>query len=148
MTIDPETGALRWGDGAELGPAMACDEWRVTRAARQAEPWISEGTWCSYRLPEVVDAEGPWTVIAWFHEQRLWQVTLMSTRAEFGAGWGDWSRNRELARRDFHDAWLREVLGPRRSFAWGTVNSLFDMKSASSSITLHFPGDGPRLNAP
>ena len=55
--------------------------------------------------------------------------------------WSDWSRERELARKEAHDKWLNEVIGTRRSFPWGSVSSDFDAKTGGSEITIEYGED-------
>lgn len=60
----------------------------------------------------------------------------MALGDEFGAGWDGWSEAKEQARRAFQDRWLTQVLGGRRSFAWGKVASVFDARGGGSSILI------------
>lgn len=62
----------------------------------------------------------------------------MALGDEFGGGWDDWSELKEQARRVFQDEWLTQVLGRERSFAWGTVGSVFDARAGCSSILVDY----------
>lgn len=52
---------------------------------------------------------------------------------------GDYDRECELRRKDYHDAWLKAELGnPPYEYPWGTVRSWFDAKSVVSDIIVIF----------
>ena len=73
----------------------------------------------------------------WFHGSFLRRVSIQCADAEFGSSWSDWSKERELARKRFHDSLLQSVLGKdwnHQRFSWGAVDSGYDPKGGFSSI--------------
>ena len=76
---------------------------------------------------------------AYFHEQRLILVSTCVTLPDDGSGWDDWTLEREMRRKDVHDAWLRSYLGePPWSFAWGSIWSDYDPRSGGSNWGMSF----------
>jgi hypothetical protein len=57
----------------------------------------------------------------------------------------NWSEARELARKELHDAWLRNEIGPPPyRFPWGRLESSYDAKACVGDILISFESD-PRL---
>ena len=53
--------------------------------------------------------------------------------------WSDWSKEKEMARKDRHDKWLANQLGkPPYKLAWGQVFSVYDQQSGGSSIIVRY----------
>ena len=86
MKLDPKTGTLVVG-AREIGPEMKT-------------------------LRGVADEGRAWMIIARASGGRLAQITLVCEDASFGAGWDDYTEEKEHARRAVHDAFLERDLGP------------------------------------
>jgi hypothetical protein len=95
-----------------------------------------------------------------FEGERLDSYSLWLMDARHGSSWRDGSEEKELARRDAHDAWLVVTFGSgerrgtekgpelRYTFPWGEVWSSFDAGGGSSSIGVRFRrGDEPGADA-
>lgn len=56
-----------------------------------------------------------------------------------------WNEERELARKELHDAWLRNEIGPPPyRYPWGRLGSSYDAKDCVSDIMITFDKN-PRL---
>ncbi len=67
---------------------------------------------------------------------------MCHTDRRFGASWDDWSEEKELARKAWHDDWLKRtstITAPRK-YVWGRVASSYDERSADSSIEVTYAG--------
>ena len=54
-------------------------------------------------------------------------------------GWDNWSYEKELNRKSIHDEWLKNNIGdPPYIYSWGSIESLYDSKSAVSIIDISF----------
>jgi hypothetical protein len=51
-----------------------------------------------------------------------------------------WSAKANEKFKQYHDQWLNKVLGRRRVFNWGTVESNHDIKSGDITIDIRFAG--------
>jgi len=94
-----------------------------------------------------IGGEGFWGGI-FFRGERLSSVDLCVILPESPSLWPAWSMERELARRDFHDALLERDFGVlgldggvqhpgcsrRHCFPWGSVSSIFDAITFESRI--------------
>jgi hypothetical protein len=53
--------------------------------------------------------------------------------------WFEWSKEGELRRKENHDAFLREQLGPPPcNFSWGRVVSVIDSHDSSARISIRY----------
>lgn len=50
--------------------------------------------------------------------------------------WDNWSKNKELELKETYDVWLNSKIGTKRNYDWGTIASVYDAKSGSSSIII------------
>ena len=139
MKIDRETGDVELPElGAALGPTTVRDAWLASAAAQGSAVGVRNEPWCSYAARTFAVDGRAWQLSASFHGQTLWRVALVALGEEFGAGWDGWSERKEQVRRVFQDRWLTQVLGGARTFAWGTVASVFDARGGSSSILVDY----------
>jgi hypothetical protein len=91
----------------------------------------------SFALPTVQFEGHSFAWSLWFHGSVLQRVSIQCADTEFGSSWSDWSEERELARKRFHDSMLQAILGENWShqrFPWGAVDSCYDQKGGFSSI--------------
>lgn len=139
MEIDRETGVVDVPElGGALGPGTVRDAWLASPAGLGSAVGVQIEPWCSYAARAFAVDGRPWKLSARFHGQTLWRVELVAIGDEFGTSWDDWSEAREQARRRFQDRWLTQVLGPGRTFPWGTVGSVFDARGGGSSILVDY----------
>jgi hypothetical protein len=135
--IDRETGALvlpagRIDRGLTLG---AFERSPLGRACKRND--VGTG-WVHFDLPNQTGGKRTFGVRVSFERERLDGFTLWLVDPRFGTSWDDASEEKELARRDAHDAWLGEMLGAARDFPWGEVWSTYDARDMSSTIGVRF----------
>ncbi len=95
--------------------------------------------WCSFRLQDIPQSNTKLGIVLQFQGEHLISLTLFHDAARFGTSWADWSEERELSRKAFHDLWLsRDLCVPAGKYSWGDVSSSYDAKSGSSSITIRY----------
>lgn len=139
MRIDAETGTIEVPElGGSLAPTTTRDAWLASAPAQGGRVGVQNEPWCTYAARAFTVDGRSWTLSARFHGQALQLVELMALGDEFGTGWDDWSKLKEQARRVFHDRWLAQVLGRRRTFAWGEVASVFDERGGYSSVLVRY----------
>jgi len=57
---------------------------------------------------------------------------------EMHPSWDSWSKGKEQVNLVRFKNWLEEQFGELRSFEWGSVEAVYDPKSAGSSIKVHY----------
>lgn len=66
-------------------------------------------------------------------------IYMMKLRMQVGESlpsWLNWSEDNELELQKAHDKWLKSNFGdPPYNNSWGTISSIYDPRSGSSSIT-------------
>jgi hypothetical protein len=100
---------------------------------------------CSYdaRLPAGVLLQLPVHLTAYFYDQQLESVSIMASDDRFGTSWNDWSEEKELDRKLFHDQWLANTIGATNAvYPWGQLSSEYDAKSGFSAIDLRYSWQG------
>ncbi|WP_157772443.1 hypothetical protein [Lacunisphaera limnophila] len=104
------------------------------------KPLTINPPFASYVLPEQSIDGRAYSVSLWFREESLSHVQLCDTGDEFGSSWEDWSEEKEKKRKQHHDRLLVSLLGRSREygFGWGRIESLFDLKAASSYIVISY----------
>ena len=76
-----------------------------------------------------------------FYDSDLTSVDLFADDERFGTSWADWSKEKELQRKRFHESWLGKVLGNDRypyDYDWGSVASFYNEKAGFSYITVRY----------
>ncbi len=87
--------------------------------------------------PDAASSDTTWHITATFEGERLFSLRLALLRG--GGGWSSWSLDAEQAAVAVHDGFVIAWLGPRPwQFAWGSVWSDFDPRSASSFINVRY----------
>lgn len=64
----------------------------------------------------------------------IYSLDLCNSDSAFGESWSEWSKEKELARKQTHDQFLRNIVGSQEKFSWGSIYSVFDEKAACSYI--------------
>ena len=136
--IDRTTGQIQLpSDGIHVGPLLVREHFLASPLAKQRRELVRNEPHCSFVLPTVRFHDHSFAWSFWFHGSVLQRVTIQFVDAEFGSSWSDWSEERELARKRFHDSFLQSELGTNwrhQRFSWGTVDSSYDPKGGFSSI--------------
>ncbi len=142
--IERTTGEIRLPLGGTcISPALTREQFLASSLASQSREVVRKEPHCSFGLPTLQLSGHAFVVSLWFRGSRLHRVSIQCTDAEFGTSWSDWSEERELARKRFHDSLLQSALGPKwmhQRFPWGTVDSGYDTKSGFSSIGVTYEG--------
>ncbi|HWH67939.1 MAG TPA: hypothetical protein VNT26_01030 [Candidatus Sulfotelmatobacter sp.] len=136
--IEPITGEIQLpSDGIRVGPALSREHFLASPLANQSRELVRNEPYISFTLSAVAFAGHSFAWSLYFRGSVLHRVSIECADAEFGASWSDWSEEREMARKRFHDSLLESALGQnwrRRTFSWGKVDSDYDAKSGFSSI--------------
>ena len=143
MKIDPATGriafhALRFTPGPKLTRA----EFLRMPVAAASTPGDRHGPWSRYQLPVVPQRDTELYAVLHFEAERLASLDLFHSAERFGRSWAEWTQQRELARKAFHEHWLAAELGLKEGrYRWGEIRSVYDPRGGASliSITYHVP---------
>ena len=140
MTVDKDTGSIILPEiGASISASLLCSQFLQTPAFAGASVVVRNDPWGSYRLPDIAQAGSRLCLVLQFHGERLQALTLCHDADRFGASWSEWSEERELARKAFHEDWLTRELGIRFGhYPWGDISSNYDPKGGFSSILIRF----------
>lgn len=148
MIMHADTGCLALPElgGVLLSPTLSRTQFLRSPALSAVAPCVVNAPWCSYRLPDIPQADTEVGIVVQFHGERLMWLCLCHEAARFGQNWSDWSRERERDRERFHEHWLRAVLGvlPGR-YDWGEIASRYDECGGCSAITIRYGCDGGSL---
>lgn len=135
--LDSHTGDFVFSTGERLGRASSL-------SALFASPLGARGTimpanatpWRTWVVTDAASGDTTWHITATFDGERLFALRLALLR---GGDWSSWSLDAEQATVAAHDRFVTSWLGPRPwQFAWGSVGSDFDPRSATSFITLRY----------
>lgn len=98
---------------------------------------VKNEPWCSWNISPAEWNGKEWYATVHFHGDQLHAIHIGAGSPEFGTSRNDWSEEKELRRKQYHEGVLRDELGPPPyDFSWGTVASVFDSKGGTSSIII------------
>jgi hypothetical protein len=136
--MDPSNGSFKFCRGAvEVGPGLTRSQFLESALAQDARVAVQNEPWCSWDLAERPDGAPQLCIRLSFHSDTLESIALSDTSIKERT-WEDWSREEERRREERHAQWLRDVLGRRTTFAWGTVWSGYDEKGGFASIVIRY----------
>lgn len=140
MTIDAHTGFIVLTEiGAFISPSLLRSQFLQSPAFSEAQVLVQNEPWCSYGLPLIPLADTQLSLTFQFEGEQLHALCLAHVAPRFGTGWKDRSEARELERKAFHEQWLAGETGVSAgSYPWGEISSIYDAKSAASSIVIRF----------
>lgn len=135
MQINVTDGSVAFA-GGNIDPRLDRTAFLSTPLGAKAERWFVNGPFETYRFfpePGVV-------ATADFRDGHMLNVSLAFDLPDDSPE--NWSTPHELARKERHDAWLREHLGePPYRYNWGQVESVFYHQHCGSEITVSYqPG--------
>jgi hypothetical protein len=140
--IERTTGQIRLpSEGILVGPSLTREQFLASPLASQSREIVRNEPHCSFALPTVQFDGHSYAWSLWFQGSVLRRVSIQCADAEFGSSWSDWTEERELARKRFHDSLLQSVLGSDWSLQrhpWGSVDSSFDPRSGASSFGVSY----------
>ena len=92
-----------------------------------------------YLKPQLMDNKKFFVALLFNPEGRLSIVSLSLSTDDIIPSWENWSEERELNNKSLNDKWLRKSIGkPPYNYSWGTIDSSYDPRSASSSIVIAY----------
>lgn len=140
MTITQDTGVITLPEvGASIASTLSRSEFLQVPEFSGASIFVQSEPWCSYRLPAIRQKYTDLVVIVQFRGEELFSLDLCHSAACFGTSWENWSEERELARKAFHERWLASEVGVRPGkYAWGEISSYYDEKGRFSSIVIRY----------
>jgi len=138
--IDLATGELLTIAGERIGPATALETFRASSPGAGALEIAHDGAWHAYRL---MCAERPgrlFAVVLDFEGSRLADLKLALWSRRYGGARGDWSLDKERARKRAHDQVLASLFGslPPYDLYWGRIESLVGADGGTSVIWMHY----------
>lgn len=136
--IERATGHIQFpSDGIRVAPSLSREQFLASLLAARSRQLVRNEPYCSFALPLVQFGGHSYAWSLLFRGSVLQSVSIQCADAEFGSSWSDWSEERQLACKRFHDSLLELALGPdwsHQRFSWGTVDSGYDPKGGFSSI--------------
>lgn len=140
MTIDEHTGRITLPEiGVVISPGLTRADFLQVPAFSRARISVRNEPWCSYNVSGVPQTDTELYIVFRFHGDRLHTLDLSHNAPRFGTSWADWSEERELARKVFHEQWLAKDLRIRAGkYPWGTISSCYDPKGGCSSIIIRY----------
>ena len=148
--VDPFSGIVTTDAGEQIGPGLARPSFLASSLAVEAELLVRNEPHASWRISRRLGGR-PFRVGLFFEDERLRMVVLALDDPAFGSGWDTWSREREMARKAAHEAWLASfdpAIGEGRVYPWGSVSSVYDDRSAGSQIVLRYGEPAPPPDPP
>jgi len=97
-------------------------------------------TYSRYVLkPQKIDNEIFAVVLYFKQEEQLEFVSLSILPDQKMPSWENWSKEEQLQKKRANDKWLEKQLGPPPyKYGWGELSSLYDPRSATSTITIRY----------
>jgi len=138
--IDEDTGCILLPEmGAVISSTLTRSQFLETPAFSAATVSVRNEPWCRFKLPALPLPETELCIQLQFHAERLVSLLLCHGAARFGSSWDDWSEERELARKAFHEQWLtRDLRIQLGAYAWGAISSDYDAEAGFSSISIRY----------
>ena len=110
---------------------------------RSAKIVVKNEPFCSYTIGRHEISGLVFIVIIYFYDELLESVSLTSVDDNSRESWSAWSEEKELEKKEIHDAWLKTILGSASShYKWGDVWSGYDSKAGFSSIEIRYSWQG------
>ncbi len=137
--IDAKTGEILFS-GLLICPTTTREGFLAAPFAADAEPVVENPPWRSYRIEAVDESGQRFAFIAFFADERLTRVSMSCCDPGFGRSWAEWSEEKELERKAWHDAWLKRTSGiaAPADYLWGQVSSNYDRRSGGSSVLVAY----------
>jgi hypothetical protein len=161
--IDRETGRLVLGEGVEIAPSLTRQELEHRTLGQAARLNIRNEPYISYQLPSGSFQGRRVLATVYFKAQRLESVDIVLSTEPEGASWADWSLEKEMNAKAFHEVVLKDDLGEpheitlqgvgspmeteqernsrtvvKYRYPWGEVLSTYDSRGGFSSIFVRY----------
>jgi hypothetical protein len=135
--IEADTGRVNFIPGFPIGPDLIKSVFLATFIGQHALTNVLNPPWHSFWLPTTWRCGHSVGGIIYFHGERLAMLTFSFGRP--GENWGNWTYEREMERKSFHDDLLQRDLGdPPYRFHWGEISSDYDEKGGGSAIGVRY----------
>ena len=129
-----------------FGPHLSRAEFLSLPVGKSARIVVKNEPFCSYSIGTYEISGLVFTVTVYFYNELLESISMSSTNDKLSTSWSDWSEEKELKRKEIHDAWLKNLLGRASShYKWGEVWSGYDSKAGFSSIEIRYSWQGKPL---
>jgi hypothetical protein len=137
--IEKTTGTISFPTWtASVSPTLTRAGFLESPISCGAKISLKNDPWCSWDVLPVEWDGKIWHVTLYFNGESLAMIHIGAGSPEFGSSWGDWSEEKEMARKSYHERVLaRELDVVPGDFPWGTVASVYDSKSGSSVIIVN-----------
>ena len=136
MKPNPLTGEFSFSASQSIGPHTSRSGFLSSQLSSGAQVLVKNEPWCSYRLS---NTPSNLSIAVYFNGETINSVHISLVDSEFGAGWNDWSQEKEMKRKQANDQWLESHgLMPGKKYQWGTVWSGYDPKGGFSSVVISY----------
>jgi hypothetical protein len=133
--IDTKSGNVVLDGRHTIAPSLSLAAFLASPLAAEAQSVGVAEDWPRFFLGVHEIFGDPCTVSVGFHGQRLLGVSLNPVDPDATEPSDDYDVQAALAAKARHDAWLAAKLGPPPYVnRWGTIESVYDPRSVSSSI--------------
>ncbi|XZF16030.1 hypothetical protein ACTHGU_07820 [Chitinophagaceae bacterium MMS25-I14] len=131
--INPENGSVSTGD--RIITRRSTRQEILQQFKVNIRPQIANAAWTSYIIED-----NTLLITLYFKDHTIESLTVFPKHRQLPAAtdWDNWSEQQELERKELNDLWLQEQVGEKHTFAWGTIESVYDPKGGSSSIVLKY----------
>ena len=138
--IDKKTGEVQFPEwDFPLSPSVTRSDFLKSTLGQNAKPEVLNEPYASWRINPSSLYDKWWTMVVYFNGERLYSIMLVAWEDENDPKWNNWSETGERNLEKFHSSILATVLGHTPyKFSWGTVESLYDKKSASAHILIEY----------
>ncbi len=141
MIIDKLTGSIVINSPAlRITRQMTRNDYLQSQLFPISSPLNQNPPWSRYGFKSVLIDNNNFAGNICFKAEKLYSLSLVVIRLEFGSSWTEWCEEKELQRKIFHDNLLKDNFGYAEpySFSWGKVISLYDQKAGCSAIDMYY----------
>ena len=137
--FDPNAGIIIFDSPRfEIGPRLTRADFSCSPVFDQAALLAKNEPWCSWNLKGLKLGEDLFVATLFFYGDQIKMLELANASPEFGTTWNDYSQEKELLRKKFHDQWISRNLAGRSDYSWGTIDSVLDPRAGSSFIMITY----------
>ncbi len=142
MIIDKLTGTVVIDSPAiEIKRQMTRSDYLQSQLFLISSPLNQNPPWSRYGFKPILINANNFAGNICFKTEKLYSLTLVVIRPEFGTSWAEWSEEKEAQRKIYHDNLLKSNFGATAesySFSWGRVISSYDNKAGGSAIDIYY----------
>lgn len=138
--IDKKTGYIILSDIIQIKHNDSQQEILSLNIGQSNKQWNHNNDW-AWLQENNVFVDGKYFIFQFgFFKDKLKEMLLCVSNDKFNLenNWDNWSEQKELANLENYKEWLKNELGTQKDFDWGTVWTLYDARSGSSSIGIRY----------